>query len=944
MNVCVCLCCMIRSTEGEVMIISTDGMDQAKTILPHEKRVSKDTDCLFGLPTHIVSTLCYGGDQPIIGFINTPDLTKNSCLTVTNMHRAVEMQWEAHMEKNNGELKRWPKRLHVTFDNAQGENVNQNVFQYLSLLVHHGVFKRITVGTLLIGHTHNINDQVFSVWSKYLNYNDVKTLSELMKVFSENYHGYVKERPHEKAKREAEEAAAAAAALLIAAADGAAGDDVASEVSDYDHLDASGPLIINHSVPIMNDVHDLACIATPKMELVKQNADIGSWIGAEQFKSVDLKGIGSNHVFAFDKDIKGDTYMHRKFVSNSEVLYHKRYSHPYTVENVKYRKQVLMWKKEMKIVHDPVALPFNAVETSSILKMLDVMVNNKFLTDGEADETRAICQRFHDQVEAQAANCEECKRIIGKLTSIGVIHRPSTDCSRQEKSEFDNKTKKRRKYQKQLTAHLALPEASVVHSKDVMKGWWTNWKDRIKMIKEYYRNHEIAIEPDDVDHTDGYLEHPNDHSKAEALKFNRVEVAQMESYGPPRPGDYGVVRVQADDANKPPFVIVQIKQYFSPTEEMIQFDHDTTQYQAYLYRKKCGEDVSKEKQWDKAPVGPELPVCIGILDASTATRKAKNHLAPMPLQSEPVLQWMAQKVKASKLKSGKNRLASKSGPEHDWTFLRTHIEVVWMNHTESASKNASSKVVKQTKAKPAAKVVIAAKVVNQGQRKSGRNNASSAAASSSSSLSSSSLRYEPAGDDSDQEGDEFYPSSSSNESTTGNDSDGQAASSSRILEEDDDDSPLIPASSSSHRRVAVQAAPSSIDKFKSLRGYKRAGVDLTASKLAPVGQLIFWCPHEDMFTQKKSIHSKVWKLIEQDFDQPEDGVEGNQELQSDKPVSNQNASIDPMTINEMCIRTIVEYKCKLFYPQGASTLERSAIENGERESYRKRNDMDISND
>ena len=69
-------------------------MDQAKTVLPHQTRNSHETDSLArsGLQTHVVSTVIFGGLIPIIGFVNLPDVWKNSSLTVTNIQSAIEMQ------------------------------------------------------------------------------------------------------------------------------------------------------------------------------------------------------------------------------------------------------------------------------------------------------------------------------------------------------------------------------------------------------------------------------------------------------------------------------------------------------------------------------------------------------------------------------------------------------------------------------------------------------------------------------------------------------------------------------------------------------------------------------------------------------------------------------------------------------------------------------------
>ena len=52
----------------------------------------------------------------------------------------------------------------MELDNTSRENKNSMVFGYLSMLVKKGIFKKIKVNFLLVGHTHDHIDQC-SVYS-----------------------------------------------------------------------------------------------------------------------------------------------------------------------------------------------------------------------------------------------------------------------------------------------------------------------------------------------------------------------------------------------------------------------------------------------------------------------------------------------------------------------------------------------------------------------------------------------------------------------------------------------------------------------------------------------------------------------------------------------------------------------------------------------------------
>ena len=59
-----------------------------------------------------------------------------------------------------------PPVLYVQLDNTVRENKNSIVFGYLSMLVKQGVFRKVKVNFLLVGHTHDHIDQTFSTFSR----------------------------------------------------------------------------------------------------------------------------------------------------------------------------------------------------------------------------------------------------------------------------------------------------------------------------------------------------------------------------------------------------------------------------------------------------------------------------------------------------------------------------------------------------------------------------------------------------------------------------------------------------------------------------------------------------------------------------------------------------------------------------------------------------------
>lgn len=82
-------------------------------------------------------------------------------------------------------FKRLPRTLLLQLDNCGSENKNRYVFAYLSLLVARGVFDIVQLGFLMVGHTHEDIDALFSRFSEKLRKKTTFTFPHLMKLFNE---------------------------------------------------------------------------------------------------------------------------------------------------------------------------------------------------------------------------------------------------------------------------------------------------------------------------------------------------------------------------------------------------------------------------------------------------------------------------------------------------------------------------------------------------------------------------------------------------------------------------------------------------------------------------------------------------------------------------------------------------------------------------------------
>jgi hypothetical protein len=157
-----------------------DGMTQHATRLPHfaskakfwEKQIH---DVLPYYETHLVGILAfeYTGTKAHCEFSHA-NLSNNGCLAIDSIHNAVKRSQDGRIAAGLP----LPTVLYLQLDNVSS-NKGQLLMWYASWLVLTGVFEKVRISFLLVGHTHEIIDQMFSRISIKMKKGVACTLEEL---------------------------------------------------------------------------------------------------------------------------------------------------------------------------------------------------------------------------------------------------------------------------------------------------------------------------------------------------------------------------------------------------------------------------------------------------------------------------------------------------------------------------------------------------------------------------------------------------------------------------------------------------------------------------------------------------------------------------------------------------------------------------------------------
>ncbi|XP_062581892.1 uncharacterized protein LOC134243670 [Saccostrea cucullata] len=80
-----------------------------------------------------------------------------------------------------------PDVLYLQMDNCARENKNRYLLAFMCYLVECGIFRKVKISFLMVGHTHEDVDQVFSRFSHWLSKYATLTLPKLMAAFKKCY-------------------------------------------------------------------------------------------------------------------------------------------------------------------------------------------------------------------------------------------------------------------------------------------------------------------------------------------------------------------------------------------------------------------------------------------------------------------------------------------------------------------------------------------------------------------------------------------------------------------------------------------------------------------------------------------------------------------------------------------------------------------------------------
>jgi hypothetical protein len=562
-------------------LVTLDGMGSDKTSLPAYRRSSKATDKLPKLECRVVGVISYGAPIPCMAFTCHDSIqSKGANASVSTIEAILDTHWNAMDPSRenwapiphdvsdsivacdsstalgsvstpppprldqipasgssssvpNSKPKApfmWPMTLHLTFDNTGADCKNGTTFRLLGVLVAMGVFISISVSTLMVGHTHDIVDQMFGVWAARLLENDVANLEELHKLFRENYSSKIY-----------------------------ALDELTQKFETAKKLNrhtGPKPEIADHLLKLADMLG-----VEPVMIAREFNIDAVAWFGGKN--KATIPAISEPHVFHIcmeDNVQVGVEPNGEPTFDRACVLYSRHLSRSYTDKNVKhpytkpaggpYSSRLVLFRAGHLPSSIPKLCPRQYVDTDGPRRCAaqherekNMTVEQKRLFDSRLD---AIDEQFEDLMK----KCEKCAELQQVLQEIGPISRLTEDEKQIDALKAANLDKQRKKAaaHTDINAHQLDPAFDRQHQHLLKPDWMGKWFERVvQTIEPYYIQRNLVAGPlqEEERLKSGRKTHPYRlpaDSWQRPLVPVRCDVECLRTKGPPQPGDFVITR------------------------------------------------------------------------------------------------------------------------------------------------------------------------------------------------------------------------------------------------------------------------------------------------------------------------------------------------------------------------------------------------------------------
>jgi hypothetical protein len=482
--------------------------------------------------------------------------------------------------------------LHLTFDNTTSDCKNSQFFTYLACLVAAGVFEEITISNLLVGHTHDIVDQMFGCWAQALKIQRAPSLTKFHALCRAMYNSniyavgsWTPDEVPEPVRQAASSYGLVDEPMALASQASHASQGRASNASKGSKASNGSKASTRSKKRVIPEDPDNPRVADRLVELSEclgvspVMSHQTSTVDGENWKMINIPALSQGHnFFITKKPIYSES---DGLICDHKVVLFSKYlvdsvQNDKTVEHKHPLEKHGGWTECMTLIEsvskelstqDPSWKFLKQVETGPIRRcILSHVLTTMDMDAEESTEMLELLKRFDDAFKEQERGCEVCHKHSKQISDIGPISSITDQMSEQQITEIHQKTNLRKTIKQAQKEHMENEQ----HRAAV--GWWTKWLRRVATtIRPYFLARGLVI---DAERLEDELDQDEDHvhpSKLPADKGSapfaaqRVDLEWVKEHGEPQEGDMIVLRGRGKAQE--PFWLGKIQTIYHAKEE-----------------------------------------------------------------------------------------------------------------------------------------------------------------------------------------------------------------------------------------------------------------------------------------------------------------------------------------------------------------------------------------
>ena len=173
---------LAMSAPYRYMSIIIDGADQSAHDIPHSASRSHVSQACWKLKLHLLGVLVHGVGT--FAYTCPAHLAQGHNVTIQALFDTLVLL----KKKRNGAP--FPPVLYLQLDNTTKQCKGKYLSAFMAMLVHFGVFKKVVIGFLPVGHTHEDIDQFFSRIATQMRLNDAFCRLEFARCIQASFSKY----------------------------------------------------------------------------------------------------------------------------------------------------------------------------------------------------------------------------------------------------------------------------------------------------------------------------------------------------------------------------------------------------------------------------------------------------------------------------------------------------------------------------------------------------------------------------------------------------------------------------------------------------------------------------------------------------------------------------------------------------------------------------------